>query len=243
MRKIAEFLTGFDAVILGMIIFVGYRYFEVQSLFYRYLPLADTTRLIASCLVAIVVVFSLLVFSSHIDRFKLSKQDDGAWIKWMMFVFTLFINGFFWKIWKADSGIISGLAWLVICFKIIISVFFALFDYAYNHLFISKWHASEKEKSLSQGLAILQSKINQLKQEESEIQQDISKSSANLKAIIARQDPKVCPRCGKSFSHANQRNGHLRTCKVPILEIPEYSDEESDLPVNKHLNQENILIN
>lgn len=211
MNKIAQFLTSFNAVVLGLLVFVTYRYFEVQALFYRYLPLQEDVRFIASILVAFVVVFSLLVFSANIDRFKLTKYGDGDWIKRVMFLFTLFINAFFWEAWTigeessnygADSGLVIG-------FKITITLFMAVFDYAYNHLFISLWF--EKQERERASLSVVN-----LLGTESNLKQAISKQQASLKQLIRKQDPKVCPRCGNQFENLNQRNGHLRGCKNKI---------------------------
>lgn len=215
MKQIASFLTGFNAVILGLIIFVSYRYFEVQLLFYRYLPLGESTRSIASSLVAVVVVFSLLVFSSHIDRFKLSQNDSGNWIKWVMFLFTLFINVFFWEVWNYENTYNLGLkhSWLVIVFKVVVSIFFAVFDYSFNHLFISNWNDSQIVAKAEHGIAKLRRKLSQYEQEVSQVQQKVSEGRAKLSKIIAMNDPKVCPRCGQTFDNPNQRNGHLRSCK------------------------------
>lgn len=219
MKRLARFLTGFDAVLAGLLIFVTYRYFEVQFLFFKYLPLEENTKWVASCLVSVVVVFSLLVFSSHIDRFKISKEDTGKWIKWMMFGFTLFINAYFWEVWNPISlekanHLSPALAY---GFKAIISLFFAVFDYAYNHLFISKWNESQKVSQSSVELAKLDASISESRQKLSKIEANISHGSAKLSQILAREDPKVCPRCGQMFDNANQRNGHLRSCKtIPI---------------------------
>lgn len=215
MNRIASFLTGFDAVVLGLVVFVIYRYFEVQSLFFRYLPLSENTRLIASCLVALVVVFSLLVFSSHIGRFKLSEKSSGDWIKWIMFIFTLFINAYFWKVWDHDlmNGEIIENSNLVLAFKCVITLFFGVFDYAYNHLFISKWNESQELTKTNVTIAKLNQSLSALKQEGSKLKVAISRGQAKLSQIIAQQDPKNCPRCGKEFENINQRNGHLRGCK------------------------------
>ncbi|MDW3209292.1 MAG: hypothetical protein R8N23_05465 [Reichenbachiella sp.] len=216
MNRLASFLTGFDAVVLGLVVFVIYRYFEVQSLFFRYLPLSENTRLIASCLVALVVVFSLLVFSSHIDRFKLSEKSSGDWIKWIMFIFTLFINAYFWKVW--DHELMNGESIenskLVLAFKCVITLFFGVFDYAYNHLFISKWNESQKLEGIEASLAKSIQNLANLKQEGSQLKQAISQEQAKLSEIVAKQDPKVCPRCAREFENSNQRNGHLRGCRV-----------------------------
>lgn len=216
MKKVAEFLTGFNAVVLGLIVFVVYRYFEVQSLFYRYLPLEENIRFLASCLVSLVVVFSLLVFSSHIDRFKLTQGSTGDWVKWMMFLFTLFINAFFWRVWDPNMNETDSIenGNLVLVFKAVTTLFFGVFDFAYNHLFISKWYDSQLISNASQTVAKLNQGIAKLKQVSSKLEQSISDREAKLSQVIAKDDPKVCPRCGQTFESFNQRNGHLRGCKI-----------------------------
>ncbi|MEQ8531658.1 MAG: hypothetical protein RIB86_07385 [Imperialibacter sp.] len=210
MNKVANFLTSFKAVVVGLLIFVAYRYFEVQSLFYRYLPLPESLRLIASILVAFVVIFSLLLFSAHLDRFKLSKSGTGDWIKRILFAFTLFVNFFFWSAWSDDGADTGTQTALVVGFKMTIVLFFALFDYAYNHLFISLWNERFQAANIKQSVAELEATSRQL-------QQAISEGSARLSEILARDDPKVCPRCGNTFESPNHRNGHLRTCKQNLI--------------------------
>lgn len=214
MKNIANFITGFNAVVLGLIVFVTYRYFEVQALFFRYLPLQENIRFAASILVAFVVVFSLLIFSAHIDRFKLSKYGSGEWIKRLMFVFTLFINAFFWQVWITDKDSNSSTAdvWLILGFKITITIFFATFDYAFNHLFISLWNEKNTEAKLNQSLSQLELKASKL-------ELSTSKAQAKLSQLIAADDPKVCPRCARNFDNPNQRNGHLRSCKESMLNV------------------------
>ncbi|MEP0987512.1 hypothetical protein [Ekhidna sp.] len=205
MNAIASFLTGFGATVLGLLVFVSYRFFEVQSLFENYLPLDGSIRQVASYLVAFVVVFSLLIFSANLDKFKLNRfADSGAWIKWVLFLFTLVINAYFWRLWEGDSQV--GNPKLTIFFKAVIVIFFAIFDYAYNHLFVSSWM---DKQALSKAFTSL----SQLQAKENELQARVSKLSASLSELIAREDPKVCPRCGKTFDNSNQRNGHLRSCQ------------------------------
>lgn len=214
MKRVAQFLTGFDSVVLGLIIFVGYRYFEVQFLFYNYLPLDENVRTLASGLVSVVVVFSLLVFSSHLDRFKISKDDSGEWIKWVMFIFTLFINAYFWEVWnpKIIPGKEIRFPFLSYAFKATISVFFAIFDFAYNHLFISRWNERAELGKVHSNIEQLNAQLSEGKQELSQVEQSLSDYVAKLSQLIARDDPKVCPRCGQEFENSNQRNGHLRSC-------------------------------
>ncbi len=215
MLAIANFLTGFKAIVLGFLIFIAYRLFEVQALFFKFLPLSDGSRFIASCLISVVVVFSLMVFSAHINQFKLSEEDDGSWIKWLMFLFTLFINFFFWEVWNpvitVDNNQIEIHPGLAYAFKGITTFFFGTFDFAYNHLLITKWNL--RDQDLIDQRQLLQNDINELSSKGKELQLQVSQTSVELSHLIARQDPKVCPRCGQEFESYTHRNGHLRTCK------------------------------
>ncbi|MEQ8906418.1 hypothetical protein [Ekhidna sp.] len=202
MNAIASFLTGFGATVLGLLVFVAYRFFEVQSLFERYLPLDGSVKVLASYLIAFVVVFSLLIFSANLDKFKLNRfEDSGAWIKWVLFLFTIVINAYFWDVTKGDNQ--------TIFFKSVLVVFLGITDYAYNHLFVSSWM---DKQSLNRAFTSL----SQLQAKESDLRAKVSKLSTSLSELIARQDPKVCPRCGKAFDNSNQRNGHLRSCQKTL---------------------------
>lgn len=209
MNKVAQFLTSFEALISGMLIFVVYRYVEVQSLFYRYLPLQDDIKRLASLLVAVVVVLSLLLFSAHLDRFKVHQHDSGRWIKNTLFCFTLFINFFFWKAWSDDGASTQLDQILTIGFKVIIVIFFAAFDYAFNHIFISIFNEQSSKAKLQQDSAQLEAAL-------SELQLSVRNQRAKLSDLLAREDPKVCPRCLRTFESSNHRNGHLRTCQKTI---------------------------
>lgn len=209
MIKLASFLTSFQIVVAGLLVFSIYRYIEVMTLFYRYLPLSPTLKLPASALVAFIVVSSLMIFSTHLNEFKLHKYDTGIWIKRVMFCFTLFINLFFWQAWSHNGASTNTNAALTISFKAIIVVFFAIFDYAYNHLFIKLWFQRNDQTNHELAKEKLQRKL-------SELEQAISEKSAVLSNILARDDPKVCPRCGKTFETPNHRNGHLRICKLSL---------------------------
>ena len=197
---VATFITGFPATVIGLLIFCSYRFVEVQSLFERYLPLDGSVKTFASYLVAFVVVFSLLIFSANLDKFKLSRfEDSGAWIKWVLFIFTLVINAYFWEVAVGDHP--------TIFFKAVLVVLLAIFDYAYNHLFIASWG---EQQQLSKVFASL----SKLQADEGRLQASVTKLSAKVSDLIVLQDPKVCPRCGKQFDNPNQRNAHLRTCKA-----------------------------
>ncbi|SNT28832.1 hypothetical protein SAMN05421640_3205 [Ekhidna lutea] len=203
MTRISNYLTSFDAVVMGLLIFLSYRFFEVQSLFERYLPLSDSILQIASHLIAFVVVFTLLIFSANLDRFKVHQHDSGSWIKVALFVFTITVNFFFWRCW--EGGVENEPYQLSIFFKITITLFLGIFDYGFNHIFISAW----KEK---QSLSKLSFSLSQLKEKESELQVRVSKLSASVSELIAKHDKKRCPRCHADLPSIHARNAHLRTC-------------------------------
>jgi cell division protein FtsB len=209
MIAIAEFITSFRATVFGLLIFLLYRYIEMVSLFLKYLPLEGMAKEIGAFLVSFVVVFSLLIFSSNLEKFKVNRYDSGSWIKWVLFIFTLTVNGYFWEIWNGDSHTRGAGIQLTILFKVILIVFFSIVDFSLNHLFVSTW----KDK---QALSQVSFSLSQLKEEESQLQAKVSDLSANVSQLIAKEDPKVCPRCQKEFDNPMKRNGHLRSCKIKI---------------------------
>lgn len=58
---LAEFFTSLAAVILGMLAFTAYRFFEVYTLFERHLPMDPDVSLVASKLIALVFIFTMLL--------------------------------------------------------------------------------------------------------------------------------------------------------------------------------------
>ncbi|WP_422358591.1 hypothetical protein [Reichenbachiella sp.] len=209
MNRVANFLTSFEAIVLGMLVFTSYRLIELYSLFGRYLPLNDTIKVPASILVSVILSTSLLVFGCHIERFKISKYGTGNWISRLLLTTNLVLGFFFWTAYSDDGADDIFQSVLTLSFKNVIVVLFSIIDYSYCHLFISLY----SERKI---VADLQQSISQLETKESELQQRISKGSATLSQIIARDDPKVCPRCSKEFENINQRNGHIRSCKESI---------------------------
>jgi|GEM_PF-4296155 len=214
MNRIASFLTGFNAILLSLLFFITYRWFEIQYLFERILPMESGIRRVSSILLALVVVFLLLIFGANIDKIKLNDNDKGNWLKGLLFAFTLFINVYFWQVWDGEVSTNDYIQYasLTIVFKAVIAIFFAGFDFALNHLFIAAWQESEEVLKRSKRASRLEESVSKSEEALSELKARISQSKAKLSELIASQDPKICPKCFQEFDSVNQRNGHMRGC-------------------------------
>jgi hypothetical protein len=203
--RIGEFYTSLAAVIIGNLIFIGYRFFEVYTLFDKYLTLAQMDPagvFIASKLIAVVVIFTMLLISVNSDRFRYPRIAEA-----LGFSITLFINLYFWDIWNA-------IATDEIIFKIGISLVTAAFDVAFAYLFVEKWrernHAADLKRRISESERSL-----------SDYQRQLSKTELKLttteRKITERErllKETTCPKCGRDdFKSKNAVNAHFHHCK------------------------------
>lgn len=209
--RVGEFFTSLAAVIIGMFIFIAYRFFEVYTLFDKYLKTANMDEgavMVASKLIALVFIFTMLLISVNIERFKYKRLAE-----WLGGLITLFINLYFWDVWH--TGSIDELV-----FKVLISIITAAFDVAFAYLFVIKWkerarlsdterQISENERTISdqqQKLSDLTEQVSDLSAKGKELQEQLSERETKLKET-------TCPRCGRSdFKNKQAVSGHMRSC-------------------------------
>lgn len=100
---IPEFLTSLVFTLLVLIIFMGYRYYEVQTLFVDLLEtrIQDMgSRTTASILIGVVITLFTLAIMVHSQRLY---QSNPWLVRAGLSVVGMFINLAFWKPWQAAS--------------------------------------------------------------------------------------------------------------------------------------------
>lgn len=208
--KASEFITSLALVIIFLFLFMAYRFYEVQTLFFEKLPadLVGNSRLIASNIFALVFIFTTLLFMVNSGR-------SLKWGKFILALIALVINIYFWKAFSGTSE--------DIIFKLFISAVIAGMDYGFAHLFDTMW----KERLKSYQIADLQQNQNDIEQTISELEQDeitlkeqiatleqkLQQAEQDLSKRIAKLDELACPHCGKQCDSIKALNGHLGQCK------------------------------
>lgn len=210
--RIAEFYNSLAAVIIGNLFFIGYRFFEVDTLFKKYLrgvKMDEVSVDVASKLIAVVIIFTMLLISVNRDRFKWPRSAEV-----LGFLITLFINLYFWNVWQYKS--IEDTI-----FKIGISLITSSFDVAFAHLFIKKWESRQRRTKAEQSTSAIERDLSDKKRTLSEIRAKIGQEEQKLKGLHVKvkdieEDIKrrTCPKCQKEFGSVNALNGHIKNCKV-----------------------------
>jgi hypothetical protein len=188
---------------IGMMIFILYRFFEVYNLFERHLPgtAMDASAVwIASRLIGFVMVFAMLLISVNLSKFKYERAAVALGC-----IITLFINWFFWEAWVGT--------WEELIFKNTVAVFTALFDVAFGYLFVEKWgerkHAHDTQHTISE----LEQRVSELRAKESKIKGELSETSAKVEQRMRALKETTCPGCGREFASKNAVNAHVHRCE------------------------------
>jgi len=191
--RIAEFFKSLALVIIILITFMGYRYYEVYTLFLRWLPIEDPDNLqIASVLISVVFIFTTLLFL--VNAGKLGIQG----VKFLLAIVALFINLYFWEVWQGDH-----------IFKAVISIVLSAMDYGFAILF----DVMAKERELGAIASDLKAQVSKVRAELDLHRAEKSELSARIKEYKAILKQVQCPKCKLIFSSTNARNGHQANCK------------------------------
>lgn len=203
--RLATFITSMAIVILILIPFMGYRFFEFHTLFNLWLPIPDPgTRSIASGLISSVMVVTTLLF-------MVNSKSLFPGNKLALFIISFVINFFFWTLPGAgDSPLLGG--WPLgrgVLFPSFISLLIASMDYGFAHLFDRKW----KSRNIEHDLSTLEQTISNAKQDLSIINQQHTESLAKEKELQAFIRQHTCPKCGEIFPSPRSVNAHKANCK------------------------------
>lgn len=213
--------------IMGMISFMAYRFFEVNSIFFSYFPehLTGVNRDIASYLIAVVFIVPTLLFMSNADKLKnlftSHGKKKGVAPAVAMAVITFIINLFFWKVWIGSAD--------TIIFKAVISIITAYLDYTFAELFNKKFQDWVRTSSIHQSFYALETRLNGIKtdinkalqtfngykQKLTETKETLTKIEREINAKKKALERFSCPYCLDYIGETqNGLNKHLGGCKA-----------------------------
>jgi len=208
--KASEFITSLALVLIFLFLFMAYRFYEVQTLFHEKLPveLTGDSRVFASNLIALVFIFTTLLFMVNASR-------SLKWGKFLLALVAFIINLYFWK---AFAGTTED-----IIFKLFISAVIASMDFGFAHLFDGMWkerlmsyqraNLEQNKIDLEQEIANLEKNKNTIQQEIADIREKRIETEQELNKRIAKIDDHTCPHCGTYYESIKALNGHLGQCK------------------------------
>ncbi len=217
----ATFITSMAIVILVMVPFMGYRFFEFHTLFNIWLPITDdSTRTIASGLISSVMVVTTLLF-------MVNSKSLFTGNKLILFVVALTINLFFWNLPGAvgfpphegggsasggDGGFLNNFFGIEdfdrLLFSLFISLVIASMDYGFAHLFDRKW----KSRNLEHDLSTIEQQVSCAKQELSLMEESFSRTFAKERELQAFIRQHTCPHCREVFPSPRSVNAHKANC-------------------------------
>ena len=198
MDKIAGFYTSLAVIIIGNLLFMGYRWFEVTELFKRHLTsmnMDEVSIMIASKIIAIILVNALVIVAVNAHTLKARKLVEIS-----AFAFSLFLNILFWQAWNGETE--------VKIFKYVISATFALLDVFFAHLFIEKWAERRGEIEGEDMLKETRKALTELVTKKKKAQKDLKELADEVEAQRILISDTTCPDCGMEFHSTEARNKH-----------------------------------
>lgn len=188
---LADFISRLPLIMIVLAALMGYRFYEVETLFLRVLPMDVPSREAASALIAGVFIFSTIIFMIHAFRI-------GWGVKAGLVITALVINLYFWDVTTGD--------WL---FKTFISLVIAAFDIGFSYLF----HDLHTRRVLTKKIEVLEEAYRTemvTYQALIDNQKELNAKSQELKVII---DQHTCPHCKDLFPSPKSVNAHKARCK------------------------------
>jgi hypothetical protein len=187
---LADFLVSQALIMIVLSLFMGYRYFEIVTLFDRILPADVRAKSIASGLIAAVFIFSTIIFMVHAYRI-------GSAVKAGIFITALVVNLYFWQVWQGD--------WFI---KTFMSITLASFDIGFAYLFHLlrlEHHAAVSLDDIRIQFKVESGAVDRKKQQV----QDLTNQAKSLKKWI---DKHTCPHCHQHFPSPKSINAHIPRC-------------------------------
>jgi len=139
--RVAEFLTSLVFIMLVLALFMGYRFYEVQTLFNDSLNrIPDQgNRYIAASFIAAVFVCITLTLMVHTDSLYPEKQNL---VRICLAAVGIFINLFFWEPWEQRE--IDA-----IVFGVLVSIVLSGIDFSLPFLFEVVWRRIQKKGKIA----------------------------------------------------------------------------------------------
>jgi hypothetical protein len=188
---IGDFITSRAIVIILMVPFMWYRYYEFRTLFNEWLPIKGEDLQTAASLISLVCITVTLLFMVNVkDLFNGVK---------LILAFTAFtLNLFFWSLGDNPN-------WY---FVIFISAMIASMDYGQSHLFDSQQQARKKHLDLSSLEISIENEESNLE----ELKFRISKLEPVHQEYLAVYEKCYCAGCKRAFPSQQAKNAHK--CKT-----------------------------
>ncbi len=205
-ERISDFLVSLAFLLPVFFAFMGYRYYEVQSLFAESLTMIKNanSRYLASVLIAIVAVSTTLIFmvnSSKMAPINI-KGKEIHWSKLLLVLFAFIINYFFWKPWEGKSIQDTQFRWFC-------CIMLSSMDYGFAHLF-KELHRITKGEQL---LTNIEQAISTKKHELSSLKHNLTSLEQKYKKIEQLVHQHTCPHCQEVFHSMKSLNAHKGICK------------------------------
>lgn len=190
---VGEFITSRAIVIILMVPFMWYRFYEFETLFMKWLPIANPqTRTTAAKLISLVFITVTLLFMVNVKRlFK------GVKVVLAATAFTL--NLFFWSLAEDVHN------WYFIIF---ISAVIASMDYGQSHLFDSQW----RERAAELQTIDFRETLHKLKLDYTKVEDKLTSlrtEASDLKDFIQSH---TCPYCGEVKPSIKSIAAHKGVC-------------------------------
>lgn len=192
---IASGLASLGFLIFVLIVFMGYRFFEILSVFSEILPEETRYKEQASWLIAFCLTTTTMVFMAHADYFQNPKA-----VKVYLFFVSLVINLMFWHVydWKNTVFIVKG---------IFISTTIASVDYGLPHAF----NVLRKQSGKLLDLKKLEETYNKLKEDYQKTLRDLKEARTEQQKIKTELKKSYCGECETQFISIQAKNRH--NCK------------------------------
>lgn len=209
---LAGFLVSLALLILVFFAFMGYRYYEVQTLFQDSLQQIDPAQdwSTASILIALVIIITTMIFMTNAEKLdaifqsgEVPPSKGGAGTaggsfspsKITLVLFALAINLFFWKPWAAITT-------AELMQRLFYCLMLSSMDYAFAHLF----NALRLERSRRTEVFTLRNDLELL-------QESYKERLAKSEKLEAYINAHTCPYCKEPFPSPKATNAHKGRCK------------------------------
>ncbi len=185
---VGDFITSRALVIILLVPFMWYRYYEFDTLFVQWLPIEDIDKkATAATLISLVFVSITLIFM--VNTKWLFDQ-----VKYVNATIAFILNLFFWSLKPGAS----------VWFVMFISAVIASMDYGLAYLFDRMWKwfkNQEVVQDLEQQIKIMHARLTQLQSRE--------QGAINQYAEYKRQvELCTCKECKKVFASPQAVNAH-----------------------------------
>ncbi len=212
--KISEFdgsyqaaagLTSLGFLIIVLLCFMAYRYFEIYTVFLDLLPIKKVNeQKLAAQLIAAVTVTTTLLFMVHANYLAPIPIGDKKiyWSKLALVIFALVINYLFFRAWDYQTSHERTQKWFA-CIMI------ASFDYGFAHLFDVLRRRNWKIKRMEK----LEQMLHELEGNHHSLQLRVKRLHEEREGVESFIESHTCPHCKEVFPSRKSMAAHKGICK------------------------------